>query len=71
MPDPFTADSYVYVPTTFAQLPVASTVPGMRAEITDCASGITSNGLVAAGGGTTKIKVQSDGTTWRVQSGRL
>jgi hypothetical protein len=50
---------------TYAGLPSASSVPnGTTAIITDCNS--TTLGATAAGGGANRVRVNSDGTSWKI-----
>jgi len=51
-------------PTTFAQLPNAVGNTGARAFITDC--NVATFGSAAAGGGSNKVPVYSDGANWYV-----
>lgn len=52
---------------TFATLPAASANQGKVAFITDAATNpVVAPGLIAVGGGTTRARVLSDGTSWRL-----
>lgn len=70
--DPFiNYDLQNYVVYTFATLPPAASVPGMRLEISDSTIGPGAAGTLIVGGGAIKIKVQSDGAAWRAASNTI
>lgn len=71
MPDPHVNVGLYTRPTYLvASLPAAASNRGEILYVTDATDNpITNNGKVATGGGTTRGRVLSDGTVWRMYSG--